>query len=194
MAAARAGAGFGAFLVVLGFASLLTVGAAGLWSVLIGLFLYSAARSEQRYAQVQEAVAGLPVARAMNPRPSVAPARTSVADLVGGYAWSHRGDAVAVTDDQGMLAGVVTAQTVRAVPPGRRRAVTLAEIAVPLDGVPVARPGEPLGALLERMVAREGRPAFVLDADHRLAGIVTLADVERAAAVGQGRWTREAGR
>lgn len=193
VAAARAGMGFAGFLIMAGFVSILYLGITGLWSVLIGFFLYAAARSEQQYAQMQEAVVGMPVWQAMTPHPPAVPGQATVADLVDGFLRGHRGDAVAVTDSSGMLAGIVTAQAVRAVPPGQRHRVTLAEIAVPLEGVPVASPDEPLSTLLERMVAHEGHPAFVLDADRRLAGIVTLADVERAASFTMGRPFRAPG-
>ncbi len=114
-----------------------------------------------------------------------------MADLVSRYLWHYRGDAVAVTDHSGMLAGVVTAQAVRSVLPGQQHHVTVSQIAIPLDGVVVARPEEPLNALLERMAAHEGHPALVLDAD---MGIVTLSDVQRVASFTLGRSPRAAGR
>ena len=194
VAAARVGVGFAIFLIVLGAVAFLYIGLTGLWSVLIGFFLFSAARGEERYAQVQEAVINLQVRQAMIPHPPVVPDRTTVADLVGRYLWNHRGDALAVTDDSGMLAGVVTAQAVRSVLPGNQPHVTVSQIAIPLDDVPVARPEEPLNDLLERMAAHEGHPALVLDADNRLAGIVTLADVERVASFTMGRSPRTTGR
>jgi len=70
---------------------------------------------------------------------------------------------------------------VRSVPPERCAATTVAQIALPLDVLAVGRPDEAMSALLERMTAKAGNPAFVLDRDDRLAGIVTPADIERAA-------------
>lgn len=194
VAAARAGVGFAVFLIVVGVFGFLYIGLTGLWAVLIGFFLFSAARGEERYAEVQEAVVNLRVWQAMTPHPPAVPNGTTVADLVSRYLWNYQGDAVAVTDDRGMLAGVVTAQAVRSVLPTHQHDVTVSHIAIPLDDVPVARPEEPLNDLLERMAAHEGHPALVLDADNRLAGIVTLSDVERVASFTMGRSPRAAGR
>jgi len=193
-AAARAGVGVAVVLIAFGVMAFLYVGITGLWAALIGFFLYSAARGEERYAQVQEAVLNLRVWQAMVQHPPVVPDRTTVADLVSRYLWHYRGDALPVTDDSGMLAGVVTARAVRSVVPGQQGHVKVSQIAIPLDGVPVARPDEPLNALLERMAAHEGHPALVLDADNRLAGIVTLADVERVASFTRGGSARATGR
>ncbi|MHB8329869.1 MAG: CBS domain-containing protein, partial [Acidimicrobiales bacterium] len=61
----------------------------------------------------------------------------------------------------------------------------LVDIAVPVAEVAVGRPHESMGELLERMAARGGAPAVVLDDANRLAGIVTAGDVERAARFGR---------
>lgn len=183
VAAARSGVCIAVFLIVAGALAFLYVDViVGLWSALLGVFLYLAARGEEAYAQVQEAAVSLRVWQAMTPNPPAVPSSTTVAELARQYQWNGRGEAVAVTDDRGMLAGIVTAQAVRSVPHRDQHHVTASEIAIPLDGVPVADPQEPLNTLLERMMAHEGHPAFVLDADRRLVGIVTLAGVTRAAA------------
>jgi CBS domain-containing protein len=66
------------------------------------------------------------------------------------------------------------------VPPERRSTTTLAQIAIPLSGILMARPDESMDMLLGRMTSGGGRPALVLDADNRLAGVVTPADMQRA--------------
>lgn len=185
--AARAGRGFGVVLVALGVLGILYVGIIGVWPALIGLFLYSVARAEERFALLRGAVARLSVGQVMTPHPPAVPNRTTVADLVLHHLWNYRGDAVAVTDDNGWLAGVVTARAVGAVPLERRSVTTLADIAIPLTKLPVARPEESMSTLLERMSSSGGAPALVLDASNRLAGIVTAADVERAATFAVGR-------
>jgi Zn-dependent protease len=184
--AARAGRGFAIVLIALGFIDSLYVGIVGLWPALIGLFLYSAARAEEQYALARGALANLSVGEVMTPHPPTVPNRTIVADLAS-YLWHYRGDAVAVTDDNGWLAGVVTAQAVSAVPLERRHGTTLAEIAIALTELPVARPEGSMSELLERIASSGGHPALVLDTNNRLVGIVTPADVQRAAAFNMGR-------
>jgi Zn-dependent protease len=185
-AAARIGRGFAAFLIGAGFLASLYVGFTGLWAALIGVFLYSGARAEEQLALVESALRDVTVGEVMTPNPPSLPGRITLAEL-SSHLWQYRGDAIAVTDESGWLSGVVTLEAVRAVPADQRRTTMLTEIAIPLDATPVARPEEPMAALLERMAARGGHPALVLDADSHLAGIVALTDVQRAATIGAGR-------
>ncbi len=178
--AARFGRGFGGALIAFGLLGLLYSGVVGLWFVLIGYFLYSGARAEEQFARASGAVESLRVIRVMNPRPLAVPRNTTVPDLVARYLWNYRGDALAVTDENGFLAGVVTAEAVMAVPAHRRSETRLVDIAVPLAAVPLARPDGPMGDLLERMMSHDGNPALVLDAENRLVGIVSIADIQRA--------------
>jgi len=187
IAAARTGQGFATGLIVLGLVGVLYVGITGLWAALIGMFLYSAARAEEQYASVKGALANVTVGSIMTRNPPAVSNQASVDDLITRYLLPQRGDAVAVTDARGWLAGVVTADTARAVPPHRRAFTALAEIALPLTAVPVARPDEPMSAVLDRMTSAGGHPVLVLDAENRLAGILSAGDVERAAAFSVGR-------
>ena len=187
VASARAGRVFAILLIVFGFLAFLSTGSLfGLWPALIGVFVYSGARSEEQYAQVQSALANLTVQQVMTPQPAPVPMRTPVGDIAS-YLWQYRGEAVAVSDDSGQLTGVVTAQAVNAVPPDRRASTTLADIAFPLDSIAVGHPDEQMTTLLERMGAKGGHPALVVDSDNHLSGIVTNSDLQRAVDYGRGR-------
>jgi Zn-dependent protease len=186
VAAARAGKVFGFVLIGLGALTLLYAGATGLWAVLIGFFLYSAARGEERYALVQQALSELRVGQVMTPHPPVVPANVTVADLVSHYLWHYQGEVVAVADESGRLSGIVTAHAVRLVPADRRHATIVSQIAVPIGDVAIARPEDSMNLLLERIASNDGRPALVLQGEDQLVGVVTLADVERAAASNAG--------
>ena len=147
-------------LIVLGLLAFVSTGSiVAIWPLLIGLFIYFAARGEEEYALVQAAMATLTVGQVMTAALPCVPNRTTVADMAA-LLWVYRGDVAAVADESGRLAGVVTAQAVNAVPLERRPATTSNEIAIPLDAIPVARPEEPMSAvLLERMASKEGHPA-----------------------------------
>ncbi len=187
VAASRTGRVFAVILIVFGGLAFVSTGSVlGLWPALIGLFVYSGARAEEQYALVQGALATLTVRQVMTPHPLVLPMASTAADAAS-HMWQRRSDAVALTDDSGQLAGVVTAQAVNAVPLDRRAATTLVQIAFPLSTIPVARPEEPMTALLERMVSKEGHPALVLDSANHLSGIVTTSDLQRAIEFGLGR-------
>jgi Zn-dependent protease len=193
VAAARAGRAVGALLVVVGVAEFAVGGLLGLWPAVLGWFVWSAAGAEERVARLRGGVAHLAAWQVMTPNPPALPERDSVEDLVRSL-WHYRGDTVPVTDDRGWLSGLVTLDAVRAVPDARRPQTTLHDIAVPLPGVPVVRAGDPVAVLLERMRGAEGTPAFVLDAEGRLVGVVSGADLERAAAWGTSHHRMPAGR
>jgi Zn-dependent protease/predicted transcriptional regulator len=180
--AAHAGRIVGLVLAVLGVLVFVSTGSVvGLWPALIGMFVYVAARAEEQYASVQGALTTLDVGQVMTPHPTTVAGNMSVADAAA-HMWQYRCDALAVADDTGRLAGVVTAKAVNAVPEELRRTRTVAAIAMPLSGVPVGRADEPMNALLDRMLSKGGHPALVLADDDRLVGIVTTSDVDRAVA------------
>ncbi|HLX89534.1 MAG TPA: site-2 protease family protein, partial [Acidimicrobiales bacterium] len=184
VAAARAGRGFGALLIAGGLIGLVTRSPIGLWPALLGWFLYTAAGSEERVARLRGGVSQLTVGQVMTPHPPVVAAGSTVAELVGGPLAHYQGDAAAVVDDHGWLAGLVTADAVRSVPAEKRTVRRAGEIALPLAALAVARPDESMDALLDRMATATGGAALVLDALGRLAGVVTTADLVRAAARG----------
>jgi len=194
VAAARAGRFFGLLLVVLGFAAFAYYDDAFfLWPSVLGWFLWSAAGSEERVARLRGGVAHLAAWQVMSPNPPSLPQTSTVAEMVSTL-WNYRGDALAVTDEQGWLSGLVTAQAVRAVPEAQRHEIRLRDIAVPLARVPVVRAGDPVAVLLERMSAEGGTPALVLDAEGRLAGIVAGPELGRAALFGMSGYRQPAGR
>jgi CBS domain-containing protein len=184
LAAARAGRAFGIVLIGVGVVEFAYGGVTGLWPALLGWFLYSAAGMEERVARMRGGLGHLRAAQVMTPNPPAVPSSVSVAELVDRILWQWRGDAIAVVDAQGWLAGALAVRAVQAVPPDRRAFTTVGQLAAPLTVVPVARVDEPLRALLERMAQASGIPALVLDGDQRLAGIVSEADLERAAGFG----------
>lgn len=182
MVATRVGRAFGLLLVVLGILGAVAVGVTGLWAALIGFFLYSSAVGEEQYELVHDALSGLTVGEVMVPDPPTAPPLASADTLLAIFQWHTRGDAVVVTDADGLPAGVVTAATMRRLGAEQRRTAVASELAVPLTSLAVARPDEPAAVLLERIVAHEGRPGVVRDAGGRLVGLVSVADLEHAAA------------
>ncbi len=185
--ASRAGRVFAVVLIVLGVSAFVSTGSlVGLWPALIGLFVYSAARSEEEYASIQRALVSLTVGQVMTPALPSVPGRTTVADIAS-LLWLYRGNIAAVTDESGRLSGAVTAQEVDAVPAERRSSTTSKEIATSLSAIPIGHPEEPMSALLERMATSEGHFALVLDASNRVTGTVSSSDVQRAVELGAGR-------
>jgi len=184
IAAARAGRFFGVVLIAVGLVEFGYGGTVGLWPALLGWFLYAAAKAEERGARLRSGVAQLAAWQVMTPNPPTVPAHATVADIVHSALRHYPGEAVVVTDDRGWLAGVVRLDAVRAVPADRLGSTTVAEVAVPLAQVPVVRTGDLVPVVLERMTAAGGTPALVLDAENRLAGIITQSNVVQTAVLG----------
>lgn len=152
----------------------------GLWLVLIGLFIYGAARAEQADAVTRGLLAGIRVAEVMSPNPVTCPAQIPLDVFIQQYVLGFRHSAYPVTGPDGQIEGLVTLAQVRPLPHELRGSTRIRDVAIPLDQVVVAVPGDDLTALLPRLSAASGNRALVLD-HGTLAGIVTPADITRAA-------------
>jgi Zn-dependent protease len=179
--AARAGRIVGFVLVGLGLLeTLMTGGFDGIWLALVGWFLISAATAEEQQAHAGNRLSGVRVADVMTSEPVVADGGMTLAGFVDRLAMSYRFSSYPLVDDTGRLTGLVTLNRVRAVGPGRWPESRLRDIACPPEGVPTARPDEPLVALLSRMHGCTDGRAVVLDQHDRVIGIVSSIDISRA--------------
>ncbi|WP_426514745.1 site-2 protease family protein [Dactylosporangium sp. McL0621] len=179
VAAARAGRAFGVLLIVFGLAQLLSGGLlGGLWLMLIGWFIVSAAVAEERQAAVGSALAGLRVIDVMTPQPATVPADLTVADFVDNYLWRARHSSFPLVDGA-HPAGLITLGRIKQVPPQQRASTRLRDVACSLDEVVVAFPDESIMELVPRLSEnKDGRALVVSDDD--LVGIVSPSDVSRA--------------
>jgi CBS-domain-containing membrane protein len=94
--------------------------------------------------------------------------------------WWNGHETAAVVGSTGWLEGVVTLERIAAMPVGEQMTTRVGDVAERIETIPVGRPEEAMSVLLARMYAAGGLPAVVLDPANRLAGIVTLHDVDRA--------------
>ena len=176
--AARVGRAFGIGLVALGLVSFASGGVGGLWLALVGGFLIIAAGAEAQGAVTERSFAGRSVQSIMTTPPVTLRGDLTVDEaIVVGFA-RHLYSAFPVVDaDDGVL-GVIVIDDVRAVPPLRRGAVTVAQIAR-RDPALLVAPDMPATALLALPAfIRTGR-AVVVDGERRALGIVSVTDVQR---------------
>jgi CBS domain-containing protein len=168
-------------LVGLGLLQTLVTGTfSGVWLALVGWFLISAATAEEQQARMGSKLSGVRVGDVMTRGPVVADGTMTVADFVDRLALSNQFSSYPLVDDGGRLTGLVTLNRVRVVPPHRRIDTRLRDIACPPEGVPTARPDEPLVALLPRMSGCSDGRSVVLGEDSRVIGIVSPTDISRA--------------
>jgi Zn-dependent protease/CBS domain-containing protein len=178
--AARIGMGFAYLLIAYGLATFVFAGSliGGVWSVFLGWFLLSAARSEETGGLIRQALAGITVAQVMTPNPVQAPDDISVEDALHGYVLASRHSTFPTHDAAGRLSGLLTLTALKNVAPAARPTTLIKEIICPLDKVSTAGPADPSSNLLAGSDGcSEGR-TLVVDGG-RLVGIVSPSDVNR---------------
>jgi Zn-dependent protease len=176
--ASRAGRAFGLLLIGLGIVELaFGAGLGGLWFMLIGFFILTAARGEETHARLR----GLHVRDVMTPDPVTAPDWLTIADFLERFVFAHRFSTFPLTGFSGDVTGIVTLRAVKRVPPDRRAEQRVRDIACPLTDVPVAAPDDDLVELLPRLAGgcSDGRALVLVDGE--LVGIVSPTDVARLA-------------
>ena len=174
--ASRAGTAFGMVLIVLGFLNLLMgnpIG--GLWWILIGMFLRSAARQGLQQVVIRQLLRGEPVRRFMNDRPVVAPAGITIQELVDDYIYRYHFKMFPVTDGQ-RLSGCISTKEVREVPRDQWERTTVRNILTACDSGNTIRPDEDAMEALSRMSRTKTSRMMVVE-DGELLGIISLKDL-----------------
>jgi Zn-dependent protease/CBS domain-containing protein len=178
--AARSGRRFGFLLISLGLVLAVFTGQiGGIWFVLIGWFIASAATAEEQQARVQGRLDGVLVSDVMSPAPLTVPAGIPVTRLLEDYVLRSRFSAFPVVDAFGRLQGLVTLNRIKQLPPERRASSRVEDIACPRNEIPHAAPTDRLVDVLPAMARNDDRRVVVLDGDH-IVGILTSTDVARA--------------
>lgn len=147
----------------------------GVWWVLIGLFLRTAAVSARNEQDLRHALKTVRVGELLA-TPETARAEQSVAEFIDDVLVRHHRAWAPVVDETGRLVGGAGVEEARAVPAEARPRTTLAEIAVPhreAERIDVASGAA--GAFARMQHHHLGR-LYVVDGD-RLAGILSLADL-----------------
>lgn len=174
--AARIGSGFALALMLAGVALALFAGlASGLWWVLIGLFLRSAAQSALSDLEARRLLGGHRVREVMARRVETAPADMSLDSFVNFRLYaSHHGMYPVVEGDR--LLGVVEPDDILKTPRETWGSTTLGQVCKPLDGVPSAGSEEDAFAVLDRMRHQNSARMLVVDRGV-LVGMVTVQDL-----------------
>jgi Zn-dependent protease/CBS domain-containing protein len=178
--AARIGMAFAYLLIAYGLATFVFAGSlfGGIWSVFLGWFLLSAARSEEVGGLIRQALSGMTVAQVMTPNPVQAPDDISVEDALHGYVLASRHSTFPTHDGAGRLSGLLTLTALKNVAPGARPTTLIKAIMCPLDKVTTASPADPVTNLLGLPEGcSEGR-TLIIDGG-RLVGIVSPSDINR---------------
>jgi len=176
--ASRIGSGFAIALMVLGALAFIQGNfVAGMWWVLIGAFLRSAANSSYQQLLVREALRDKPVRELMSTEPVTVGSETTLEQLLEDYVYRHHFKLLPVVDG-GELKGCITVRDIKQVPREKWASATVADVASPCSSRNTVSPNVPASRLLAEM----GRPGavesrlMVVD-DGRLVGVISLRDL-----------------
>jgi Zn-dependent protease len=179
--AARVGEVFSWLMIAYGIWRVLDGDAWGLWTIMLGWLLGSAARGAVAQSAVTDRLEGITVADIMDAEPVTVPADVTVRQAYEQYFLRYQGwDWFAVVDRDGRFAGLAHRAAVEhaalredgSLPVGAVASPGAAEGQVPTDA--------PLEALLASEPLRRLGALMAVDGDGRLRGVVTREQVARA--------------
>jgi len=180
--AARLGQGFAYAFIAIGI--LLAISGslfAGVWLALIGWMLGGSARATADRSKLNRKLGGLRVADVMDSEPVAIPAAATIEVALDQYFLRYRWPWFPVVDAGQRFVGLLNRGTADAVPEASRATQTVAEIIDPGGSSDqTVDSDEPLEELLANLELRRLGGLVAIDADGRLAGVITLEQVGRA--------------
>ena len=175
---ATLGSGFGAALIVLGVLFAITGNLiAGVWWVVLGLFLRGAAGMSYQHVVLRKALQGEPIARFMRTDLVTVPPDLTISELVEQYVYRTQHKLYPVVDDRGTLVGCVTINAIKQLPQDQWTTTRVADLLKPCDETNAVHPQtDAMNALA--MLNRTGSSRLmVVDETGRLVGVVALKDL-----------------
>ncbi len=174
--AVRSGEVFGWVMVGLGILLVATGNpTAGLWQIVLGLFLRGAASAARSQFVTRRALSGLPVSRFMTTNPITVPADTSVERFVEDYVLGRHHSGFPVVDEKGLI-GFITASKAKFLPREQWPDIPVRNLAEPVSTdnttIPPADAHEAL-----RMMARTGNRKLMVVSHNELVGVLSLSDL-----------------
>ncbi len=165
-------------LIVVGAVQFLSLGTilGSLWWVVIGLFLWFAAKASYRQVALREAFAGLTVRDAVRADVMTVPPGLTLDRLVNDYIYAYRLRSFPVLDGE-TLVGMVSLSDVQTVPRGGWRWRTVAEAMQPARNGNVVALDEDLISVMRKMMQHRRNQLAVVEAG-RFAGVITQDDMQ----------------
>lgn len=173
---ARMGSGFGIALILLGLLQFMTLNfIAGMWYVLIGVFVRFAARASYQQLVFRQYLQGERVARFMTDRPVTLSPHVSLRRAIEDQLYRHHHKMYPVVDRDELL-GLVTWQQIRTVPQEDWDRRTIAEIMTAADADnTIAADTDATEALA--LMQRTGASRLLVARGRRLEGVLALKDL-----------------
>jgi Zn-dependent protease/CBS domain-containing protein len=174
--AAQSGTFFGYALMGLGVLVVLQGGGlAGFWYILIGFFVMGAARSAYQNQLMQSTFEGKAVAAVMIRDPVVVSPDLTLSEFVNQVMLKHRISFAPVVAD-GVLIGQIDKDVLAAIDRDNWTSTRVGDVFAGLDVSATIPPDMSVQDLLTR-IAQTGMRKFLVVEDHKLLGVVTLANL-----------------
>ena len=178
---ARIGQGFAVLLIGYGLYQVLGGDTWGLWWVMLGWLLGSAARSAIVQSAFTDQLEGITVADLMDAEPVTIPADMPAAQAYEDFFLRYQGwEWFAVVDPDRRVVGLAHREPLRQVSEGGGSDRPVRELVVPTGEEGQVQADAPLEALLGSEPLRRLGALMAVDRDGRLRGVVTLEQVSRA--------------
>ncbi len=172
------GSGFGLVLMTLGVIAFIQGQfIAGMWWLLIGMFLKGAAIASYKQLLVQEALQNLPVSRFMNKHPVTVPASITIAQLVQDYVYTYHFKMYPVVDGSRLL-GDITTHDISKVPRDKWNLYTVGQLTNPCSADNTVSPDSNAVEVLSAMTLPGMRSRLMVVENQRLLGIISLTDLK----------------
>jgi Zn-dependent protease/CBS domain-containing protein len=182
IAADRAGVVLGIVLGALGLLQVLILrNLSGLWLVLLGWFLVSAANAETAGVRLHRALDGRSVRDIMTADPVAGRENETIEAFVQRIAAEQPHASYPVVDPDGRLVGMVRLSDLARIPESGRSQTPLRAAAAPATDVPETAPSEPASTVARTLTP--ATPLVAVTEDHRLVGVVSTGDVANAIAL-----------
>jgi Zn-dependent protease/predicted transcriptional regulator len=149
----------------------------GLWTILIGWFLYAAAVGSYQQLALRRTVEGVPVARLMRRAAPAVPANAPIDQVIDRFMQSP-GDRCQMVADDGKLAGLVCMSDLAKVPRSDWSTRTVGEIMTPLSSLALATPSEDMSEALSKLATGDVDQLPVIE-QGEVRGVLRRADIIR---------------
>ncbi|MBK8904858.1 MAG: site-2 protease family protein [Anaerolineaceae bacterium] len=150
-------------------------GLSGLWLVLIGWFLSTAAVQSYRQVVVQDILEDVPVSQLMRRNPPTVPGSVTIATLVHEHLMHSDEHAFPVVED-GRLLGLVTLEDVRKISRDQWETTLVRDVMTPAAALTTLSPPKDASEALQKLQQRDVRQLPVLE-NGRLAGLLRRRDI-----------------
>jgi Zn-dependent protease/CBS domain-containing protein len=182
IAADHAGVVLGVLIIAVGlFQTIFARNLSGLWLVLLGWFLTTAANAETASVRMNRALDRRRVRDIMATAPVAGHLDERVDTFIAETVLPHPHDSYPVLDDAGRPVGIVYLSDIARIDPAERPRMALRAALAPDAAVPTVTPDDP--ALVAARNLTPSNPLVAVTDDERLVGVVASSDVAHALAL-----------